>query len=111
MNIESRYISPNIKYHILQNQNNKCANNPFRPAINLSDYMCLLWKTNSGFFDEAGYEIEHINEFSLTFNNSFDNIQALCPSCYRVKRNKFLKQNSIFTSSELASGMQLMEIN
>jgi hypothetical protein len=111
MNPESKYINLDIKHNILQKQNYKCANNPSKPSVNLSDYSCLLWKINSGFFNEAGYEFEHINEFSLTFNNSLSNIQVLCPSCYCAKRNKFLNQNSMFTSSELAIGRQLMDID
>jgi hypothetical protein len=106
----SNHISDQVKKHILMQQYYKCANAPYKPAVNLHDYLCLQWKYNNGDFDEAGYKIHHINEFGLTLNNRIDNIQALCPNCYAVKVSKFLKQRQQFTSTQLANGMQYMDI-
>ena len=98
-----------ILKNILSRQNNKCANNPLKPALNLHDYSCYQWRFNSGFFDEGGYVIHHINEYNLSGDNTINNIQALCPNCYAVKVNRFNKQKQHFTTSQLAIGMQYME--
>lgn len=107
----SNYISEEIKHLILMRQNNKCANRPFNPALNLLDYNCYQWKFNYGDFDESGYIIHHINEFNLSMDNSIANIQALCPNCYAVKLKRFNKQKKHFTTSQLAIGIQYMDTN
>lgn len=59
---------------------------------------CPLWhsnKSNPGNFDEAGYEIDHIVEWSLTQNDNTDNLQALCPTCHKVKTKRFLINKKI----------------
>ena len=110
-------ISKKIIDEILLNQNGKCANTPSRPAINLSDYKCLLWKYQDGVFDESGYEIDHIDEYSILSKqsdidvNHISNLQALCPSCHKVKTKKFRKQKNTFTSSELDFGYSHMDID
>jgi 5-methylcytosine-specific restriction endonuclease McrA len=110
-------ISKKTIDEILLIQNGKCANSPFKPAINLSDYNCLLWKYQNGVFDESGYEIDHIDEYSILSKqdnvdvNHISNLQALCPSCHKVKTKKFRKQKNTFTSSELEYGHAHMEID
>jgi len=102
---------------ILINQNGRCANAPFRPALNLSHYQCLLWKYQNGIFDDAGYEIDHINEHSILARQGninvdhISNLQALCPSCHTVKTKIFKKNKCILTSGEIAEGRALMEID
>ena len=107
--MNSNYISKQTEQFILLKQNNKCANRPFAPALNLHDYPCYQWKFNYGDFNESGYIIHHINEFSLSEDNSIANIQALCPNCYAVKLKRFNKQKKHFTTSQLAIGMQFMD--
>lgn len=107
----SRYISEKTKKLVLEFQNYQCANNPIKPALNLHDYKCLLWICNHGLFDESGYDFDHINEHSITSDNSIYNIQALCPNCHRVKTKKFVKNKHIFTTSELAEGREIMDID
>ena len=107
---KNRYISEKTKREVLLRQDNKCANNPWYPAINLSDYNCLLWKYEGGFFDASGYQFDHINEYSLDGNNSLNNIQALCPSCHCVKTKKFLNNKKYFTSTELGAGCGKMDL-
>ncbi len=109
-NVKKRYISEKTKNIVLDKQYYRCANNPMNPAINLSDYLCLLWKYECGRFDESGYEFDHINEFCKTGNNELENIQALCPMCHSVKTKKFMKNKKFFTSCELNAGAAIMEI-
>ena len=110
-NNNSNHISEEVKQYILTKQNNKCANTPYIPALNLHDYNCYQWKFNYGNFDESGYIIHHINECSISMDNSITNIQALCPNCYAVKLKRFNKQNKHFTTSQLAVGMEYMDIS
>jgi hypothetical protein len=97
------YIPQYIKNTILRRQNGKCANIPMRPALNLQDYICLLWQTNDGKFDEAGYNIDHIVEYSDSYNNHISNLQALCPNCHAVKTKRFMAQKLIDGKGRLNS--------
>ena len=50
-----------------------------------------LWEKqggNKGSFDESGYEIDHIIEYSLTGNDSIENLQALCSMCHKTKTKR-----------------------
>ncbi len=98
----SRYISIKTKRNILEKQAYKCAR--------IKDYECLLWKYNNGLFDESGYEFDHIDEFSLTHNNSENNIQALCPCCHAVKTKRFRKCKYLLSSPQIDNGGGLMDI-
>ena len=91
----SRYISDKIKKSVLELQN----------------YKCLLWICYDGTFDGAGYDFDHIDEFSKTQDNSIYNIQALCPNCHSVKTKKFMHNKRDFTTTEMASGRQHMDID
>ena len=104
-------ISQKKKDIIVARQNNKCANNPFNPAINLFDYKCPFWIYNNGDFDYSGYDIDHIEEFSITQNNELENLQALCHNCHSVKTRKFMKCKANFTSFDIECGANLMEID
>ena len=104
-------ITPKIKQQILDKQENKCANSLYNPAINLSDYQCLLWKYENGYFDESGYDIDHIDEVSRTKDNGLDNLQALCHNCHAVKTKKFKVNKTYFTSTELHNGSGIMDID
>lgn len=107
----NRYISISTKKHILARQYNKCANNPYSPALNLQDYQCLLWKYQDGTFDASGFQFDHIDEYSVSANNDINNIQALCPNCHAVKTKKFMKNKKLFTTSEMNDGRALMDIS
>ena len=100
-----RSITKFVKKLVLQRQDYKCANSIVNPSINLSDYECLLWKYRDGKFDLAGYEFDHIDEYCHSRNSDMSNIQALCPNCHAVKTRKFLKNKKLYTSTELASGL------
>lgn len=91
-----RKLTDSQKKFIAGSQKYKCANNPhILLAINkLINYKCPLWRNNGdGSFDEAGYEIDHIEEYSINQNDNINNLQALCLSCHRVKTKKFLLKN------------------
>ena len=105
-------ITCKIKETIINRQNNKCANSPFNPAINLADYKCPFWICNNGYVDESGFDIDHIEEFSITYNNELNNLQALCKCCHSIKTKKFMKTyKSGLTSYDLYTGMMPMDID
>ena len=77
----------------------KCANKPGANLHRLGQYKCVLWQRpgiNKGSFDESGYEIDHIVEFSIGGLESESNLQALCLSCHAVKTKKFLMAKTQF---------------
>lgn len=92
----SRNISEAIKKRVAGEQYYKCANMPSNdPNLNmryLENYRCPLWCNPGiyqGSFDESGYEIDHILEFSLGGSNDMKNLQALCKNCHSVKTKRF----------------------
>ena len=98
----TRYISNKIKTEVLERQQYKCAQ--------VKDYFCLLWLVDNGTFDEAGYEFDHIDEYSLTKDNSTNNIQALCPNCHSVKTKRFRHNKNVLTSTEIDGGCSIMDL-
>jgi hypothetical protein len=76
----------------------KCANNLNVTLKGLETYQCPLWQKdttdNQGSFDESGFDLDHINELSTSFDNSLENFQALCKSCHSVKTKKFLMKKT-----------------
>ena len=104
-------ITQKTKDLISNRQYNRCANSPFKPALNLSGYLCPFWIYNNGLFDNSGYAIDHIDEVSITSNNELENLQALCHNCHAVKTRKFKNYKTIFTSSQLHTGAGLMEVD
>lgn len=108
--MKRRYISKNNKILILKTQDYKCANTPFKPALNLQNYQCKLWKYENGDFDEAGYQIDHIDEYCISKNNHVSNLQALCPDCHAVKTRRFLKQKKQLNSWKISNGCVGLEI-
>lgn len=103
----SRNISESIKKRIAGKQYYKCANYPNSDICKLENYECPLWAkngNNKGCFDESGYDIDHIEEYSKTKNNSEENLQALCKSCHTVKTKRFMNTTeNKDTSSEKTS--------
>ena len=103
MNLYKRKkISYNLGLKIAKKQDFKCNK--------IFGYDCLLWKYNDGQFDEAGYQIDHIDEFCLTGNNDISNLQALCPNCHAVKTKRFLKKKRKFTTEQINMGSEEMII-
>jgi hypothetical protein len=86
----------------------QCANHPDDNKI--KDYDCPMWIIYGGYFDESGYEIDHIDEFSKTRNNDFENLQLLCHSCHAVKTKLFMKNKCKFTTAEINNGACLMDV-
>ena len=94
----TRNISESKKKRIAGKQFYKCANKPDVNILNLENYTCPLWAKQGnieGSFDESGYEIDHNIEYSVSHDNSEENLQALCKSCHSVKTKRFMhKKNS-----------------
>jgi hypothetical protein len=84
-----------MKKHIAARQYYKCANKPGSSLKGIEKYECPLWKNPDilyrGNFDDAGYEIDHIIEFSKNHNDDEKNLQALCHSCHHVKTKNFMR--------------------
>ena len=103
-----KIISANVRKQLLQS--NQCANAPHAPATGCIYYICPMWKTNGGYFDESGFEIDHILEVTHGGTNELSNLQVLCPCCHSVKTKRCAKQNWNFTSDEIDSGRANMEV-
>ena len=112
---QSTYIRKTItqktKDLIINRQYNRCANSPFKPALNLSGYLCPFWIYNNGLFDDSGYAIDHIDEVSITSNNELENLQALCHNCHAVKTRIFKENKTAFTSTQLYNGSGFMDVD
>ena len=54
----------------------KCANKPDIVLKGLETYKCPLWlkseEDNRGSFDQSGFDMDHIDELSISCNNSLD---------------------------------------
>ena len=72
-----RKVSESIKKQVAGRQRYKCATIP-----------CYTCPMNKQPFDESGYEIDHIRELRHGGSNDITNLQALCPSCHRVKTKR-----------------------
>jgi len=90
-----RKLSQAHKKKIAANQFYKCNNKPNSKLKGLEGYKCPLWlknDDNKGSFDFGGYEIDHIEEYSVTKDDSDDNLQALCKNCHSVKTKNFMME-------------------
>ena len=87
----------------------QCENSPIVPATGCRGYRCPLWIYNSGVFDEAGCEIDHIVEVAQGGSNEITNLQVLCPSCHSVKTRRCAKTKWLYDSESLDSGTAPME--
>ena len=115
-----RTITLSQKKRIVARQHYKCANSPNKQLAGLEDHKCLLWQiegVNQGIFDEAGYEIDHIIEHSLSSDDNDNNLQGLCVSCHRVKTTRFNSKNKInnkpssIKNNELKNNKKIKLIN
>jgi hypothetical protein len=85
--IVKRRITESVKKTIAGKQNHKCS-------ASVEGYQCpLYFNGRDGVFDEAGYEIDHIEEFAINNNETDENLQALCIMCHRVKTKRFNQKN------------------
>jgi hypothetical protein len=94
-----RNVPESLKKLVAGKQNFKCANKPEVDIIGLEEYECYLWKFNNGDFDESCYEIDHKTEYSLTHDDSGDNLQALCLACHGVKTKRFIANQTQLNTS------------
>lgn len=124
----SRYIKISTKRIVLTLQDNKCANKPESRRVfsylcnktgNTIYYNCMLWKYCEGNFDEAGYQYDHIREFSRATKennvikdiNGVNNIQALCHACHAVKTRAFAQCKQEICGDVIMQGGQRMAID
>jgi len=96
----SRSTSSNDTSKLLEQQNNQCKNHPIQKAPGVPEsYVCPQWKYNQGYLekDESRYifDIDHINDFSESKDNSFENKQILCLYCHRMKTNHRKKYKTL----------------
>ena len=89
----------------------QCDNRPNGAAVGCKGYICPMWKSNGGFFDESGKEIDHIVEFCHGGTNDISNLQVLCACCHSVKTKRAQKQKWDFSSEEIEQGASHMETN
>jgi hypothetical protein len=90
-----RQLSQKEILFLVESQNGKCANYPDKKEQNgMKGYLCPLYESErlKGSFDESGYQIDHIDEYSISKETSIENSQALCPCCHSFKTKKFMKQ-------------------
>lgn len=98
-------IKPTHTKLILDRQKYKCNNTGPLNLNNIKNYNCPRWLLNNGYFDESGYEIDHIHEYSTGGSNDEVNLQALCPNCHRVKSKRFTEYGgNILLCKELNNG-------
>ena len=107
--IKRKVITADIRNQVLLR--NQCANHPGNPAPGCKNYICPMWRTNNGYFDESGKQIDHIVEVTHGGTNDLSNLQALCPCCHAVKTKRCAKQNWEFTSEEIDFGREKMDIS
>ena len=72
----TRKVTESIKKSVAGKQHYKCNNKPHSTLDKLDNYKCPLWKgsEHKGSFDESGYHIDHIEEWSINHNDSIDNL-------------------------------------
>ncbi|HLX54434.1 MAG TPA: HNH endonuclease, partial [Aquella sp.] len=95
--LQPRKLTESMKRRVAGCQYFRCANSPGKQLRSMGDFECPLWRTpgnHQGNFDESGYEIDHIVEFSISGDDSKSNLQALCLSCHRVKTVNFISELS-----------------
>lgn len=79
-----KHLTEDVKITIAKNQSFKCANKPGSNLEGLKDFDCPLWKENKGQFALNDYIIDHISNNRIN-PNDYQNLQALCLSCYKIK--------------------------
>ena len=106
-----RQITESQKKTIAGRQNYKCKGNIY-------NYSCpLYFNGRDGTFDESGYEIDHIEEFSIQGNEKLENLQALCLMCHRVKTIRFnqqkliIKKSSVLEVKEIVKNQEEMDLD
>ena len=102
-----KIIPSSVRKELLERET--CANVPGSFAPGCKDYYCPLWKSNGGYFDESGKQIDHIVEVTLGGTNDITNLQVLCPCCHAVKTKRCSKQKWDFTSDDIDVGRSHME--
>ena len=87
-----RQLSESNKKRIAGKQYYKCANKPGDNLNGLEGYKCPFWLSaeHNGSFDESGFDIDHIIEYSIGGATSESNLQALCIPCHAVKTKRFM---------------------
>jgi 5-methylcytosine-specific restriction endonuclease McrA len=102
-----KIIPSSVRKELLER--NVCANVPGNFAPGCKDYYCPMWKSNGGYFDESGKQIDHIVEVTHGGSNDITNLQVLCPCCHAVKTKRCAKQKWDFTSDDIDIGRSHME--
>jgi len=97
----ARKINKITRITILERQNYKCANKKGANLIGIGDYVCPRWDSLNYQGDISdNYEIDHIVEYSITNDNSLENLQALCRDCHGIKNKNFSKKNIVYAEED-----------
>jgi len=110
VNIKKRYVSEITKKHVVILQNFKCANSPNSNLKNIGKYKCHLYQIGDGSFNESGWEIDHIVEFSIGGSDDISNLQALCVCCHQVKTNNFTAKKTEANNSEIIEIIKVKKV-
>ena len=90
----SRTLTEAEKKDVASDQHYKCANTLGSNLPGLEGYECPMWlkpaNKHPGSFDKSSYHIDHKVEFSISHDDSRENLQALCPCCHAVKTKSFM---------------------
>ncbi|AYV78250.1 MAG: hypothetical protein Edafosvirus7_42, partial [Edafosvirus sp.] len=92
-----RKVSDATKKVVVASQDFKCNNKPGKNLYRLNNFLCPRWKYDNGNFSEVGNQgdyiikLDYIIERSIGGSDDIENLQVLCPDCYSVKTNNFMK--------------------
>lgn len=81
-----RTLTDSQKRRVAGRQRFRCAGSIDVNCI--PGYTCPLSSSMNGNFDEAFWEIDHIQELRENGTDDLSNLQALCPSCHKVKTGR-----------------------
>ena len=85
-----------------------CSNKPNSIYTGLIGYMCKLHIIGE-YLEKSRAKVDHIDEFSLTYNDTFDNMRLLCADCHDEKTIRFQQNNSLLLSSEIDNGYRIKD--
>lgn len=100
-----RYQSRKFKNDIYRNNDKvMCSNDGIYPG--LKDYYCIM-RDNEIYLKKNRAKVDHVDEFSLTFNDNINNMRLLCADCHDEKTIRFQSNNSLLLGKEIDDGYRI----